>query len=80
MTNAERAERARKAFAQVQHFNDGQVAQIYDLVVDLCHLADVVAPSDPDWGERAERESAGRYVLDLAEMNYTAEAAEEVAS
>jgi hypothetical protein len=79
MTNAERAERARRAFDAIPHDNNDRVTQIYDLVCGLLHLADtedvVVWWHDPDNESAPSR--PGEYVAKMALFHYLGEVEEE---
>lgn len=89
LTNADRAERARQAFAASPHFveNNDDLTNLYDLVCDLGHLADALAREDPSLLDDTPgfdttdptRETLGAYVHRLGAWHYSEELAEEAA-
>lgn len=75
-TNADRAADARLAFEASPHSRESndEITNLYDLVCDLLHLADTMNEVD---GDNSTWEHVGDFVLEMAEMHYNAELAEE---
>lgn len=84
-TNADRAAAASLAFSMSPHVtqNNETLVNLYDLICDLAHLADLIAKQDPDearacgWGDGDE--TAGMFVHRMGEWHYGEELAEEAA-
>ncbi len=75
-TNLERAERARKAYDAMGLDPDDVVTNLYDLVCDLLHFADLHA-GDPAQRITPGTETNGEYVARMGLWHYREELAEE---
>jgi hypothetical protein len=73
-TNAARAAWAKMAFNAVEHDDNPQLVQMYDLICNLLHLADTMEDVE---GQTGLVETNGQYVARMALWHYGEELVEE---
>lgn len=75
-TNADRARRGRQAFNAMRHDDNDTITNVYDLICDIAHFADTIDGREYGFDVRGD-DTAGHYVLSMAQMHYSAERKEE---